>query len=180
MLAAQAKAAEIYRRLRNPPNGRFSTELDVVSPAEQRRREFAKLAAEAFEKQRRRQELLQAFVDAHKRTQFQWRPFMTEDGVRVITFEQIAKTVCQHYKQPRLHVFSQRRSADLVRPRQVIMYLAREHTALSLPAIGRLIGDRDHTTALHGATKIKTLIEAGDEGLIAAVTTIRSVLGVTA
>jgi len=49
-------------------------------------------------------------------------------------------------------------------PRQLAMYLIRRETGASLPAIGELLGGRDHTTILHGCNKIETQIEA-DEAL---------------
>lgn len=54
---------------------------------------------------------------------------------------------------------SQRRTAKIVRARQVGMFLCREMTSLSLPEIGRRFGGRDHTTVLHGCRKILALME---------------------
>jgi len=53
---------------------------------------------------------------------------------------------------------SQRRTAPVVRARQVAMYVAKEMTARSLPEIGRRFGGRDHTTVLHAVRKIRNLI----------------------
>jgi hypothetical protein len=56
---------------------------------------------------------------------------------------------------------SERRARRIARPRQVVMYLARKHTKLSLPRIGRGLGFRDHTTVMHGANKIEGMLAGG-------------------
>lgn len=56
-------------------------------------------------------------------------------------------------------VRSAQRSSDIIRPRQVTMFLMREMTPQSLPAIGRFLGGRDHTTVLHAIARIKSLCE---------------------
>ena len=48
-----------------------------------------------------------------------------------------------------------RRTRQMVVPRQIAMYLARQHTGLSLPEIGKRFGNRDHTTVLHAVRKVK-------------------------
>ena len=53
---------------------------------------------------------------------------------------------------------SARRTANIVRPRQVAMYLAKTLTLRSLPEIGRRFGGRDHTTVLHAVRKITALV----------------------
>jgi chromosomal replication initiator protein len=54
------------------------------------------------------------------------------------------------------------RSKDVARPRQVAMYLIREETDASLPAIGDALGGRDHTTIMYGCDKIGDMIERDD------------------
>jgi hypothetical protein len=66
----------------------------------------------------------------------------------------IAQVVCKFYGVSMHEVTSPRRHPQVVRPRQVAMYLARELTLHSLPTIGRAIGARDHTTVLHAVKKI--------------------------
>lgn len=58
---------------------------------------------------------------------------------------------------------SGRRTKDVMRPRQMVMYAARMLTERSLPHIGRCLSDRDHTTILSGIRKIQSLIDAGGE-----------------
>lgn len=76
-----------------------------------------------------------------------------------VTATQIIKVVARHFNTTPRDILSSRRTAQVVRPRQIIMYLAREHTNLSLPQIGRQLGGKDHTTILHGITKITSLRE---------------------
>lgn len=75
-----------------------------------------------------------------------------------IPIAKIQETVCRHYGVTRVDMLSARRTWDIVRPRQVAMYLARVLTTRSMPEIGRRFGDRDHTTALHAFRKIERLI----------------------
>ena len=70
------------------------------------------------------------------------------------TVQDIIKTVCQRYGVTRIDFLSHRRTASIVRPRQVGYYLAKNLTLLSLPAIARLFNGRDHTTILSGIRKI--------------------------
>jgi chromosomal replication initiator protein len=58
----------------------------------------------------------------------------------------------------RADLLSSRRTANVVRPRQVAMYLAKILTLRSLPEIGRRFGGRDHTTVLHAVRKIENLV----------------------
>lgn len=71
----------------------------------------------------------------------------------------IIRTVAKNYKISYADILSARRTANIVLPRQIAMYLSRTLTLRSLPEIGRRIGNKDHTTVLHGARKIASLIE---------------------
>ena len=62
------------------------------------------------------------------------------------------------YNVCRADLLSSRRTANVVRPRQVAMYLAKTLTLRSLPEIGRRFGGRDHTTVLHAVRKIENLV----------------------
>lgn len=75
-------------------------------------------------------------------------------------------------------LLSQRRTANIMRPRHIAMYLAKAVTLRSLPYIGSRFGDRDHTTILHAVRKVESLIEAGDAAVIADVAAIKERLGV--
>ena len=91
------------------------------------------------------------------------------------TVHDIIKTVCQRYGVTRMDFLSHRRTASIVRPRQVGYYLAKNLTLLSLPAIGRLFNGRDHTTILSGIRKI-TRIRPVDPELDAVLTELESAL----
>ena len=71
--------------------------------------------------------------------------------------EDIQKLVATHYNVSRADILSSRRTANVVRPRQVAMYLSKVLTLRSLPEIGRRFGGRDHTTVIHAVRKIEGL-----------------------
>jgi chromosomal replication initiator protein len=74
-----------------------------------------------------------------------------------IKIEDIQKRVAGHYNVSRADLLSSRRTAAVVMPRQIAMYLAKSLTLRSLPEIGRRFGGRDHTTVLHAVRKIDNL-----------------------
>lgn len=82
-----------------------------------------------------------------------------------VRIEDILRIVSRHYKVPRNDLLSSRRSRDVVRPRQIAMYLAKALTSRSLPEIGRRFGGRDHTTVLHSVRKVEQLMR--DDGDLA-------------
>ncbi len=76
---------------------------------------------------------------------------------KMVTVENIKKTVAQHYNIKTSDLDSKRRTRSIARPRQVAMSLSKELTNHSLPEIGTFFGNRDHTTVLHACKKIKEL-----------------------
>ena len=74
-----------------------------------------------------------------------------------VKIEDIQKLVATHYSVSRADILSSRRTAVVVKPRQVAMFLAKTLTMRSLPEIGRRFGGRDHTTVLHAVRKIEAL-----------------------
>ncbi len=76
---------------------------------------------------------------------------------KLVTIENIQKTVADYYKVRMSDLLSKRRSRSVARPRQVAMALAKELTNHSLPEIGDAFGGRDHTTVLHACKRIKEL-----------------------
>jgi len=76
---------------------------------------------------------------------------------KLVTIENIQKTVADYYKVRMADLLSKRRSRSVARPRQVAMALAKELTSHSLPEIGDAFGGRDHTTVLHACKRIKDL-----------------------
>ena len=75
---------------------------------------------------------------------------------RTLSMETISRTVANFYHISLEEMKGKRRDKHIVFPRQVAMYLIREETASSLPAIGQAFGGRDHTTVLHSFEKIST------------------------
>jgi chromosomal replication initiator protein len=73
---------------------------------------------------------------------------------RQISVENIQKTVADFFGIKVADMYSKKRPANIARPRQIAMYLAKELTQKSLPEIGDLFGGRDHTTVLHAVRKI--------------------------
>jgi chromosomal replication initiator protein len=76
---------------------------------------------------------------------------------RLVTIENIQKTVAEYYKIRVADLLSRRRSRSITRPRQMAMALSKELTNHSLPEIGDAFGGRDHTTVLHACRVIKEL-----------------------
>lgn len=76
-----------------------------------------------------------------------------------IKIEDIQRMVARHFNVNRSDMLSSRRTANVVRPRQIAMYLAKTLTLRSLPEIGRRFGGRDHTTVLHAVRKIEALAD---------------------
>ncbi len=82
-----------------------------------------------------------------------------------VKIEDIQRIVARQYNVSRSDLLSSRRTANVVRPRQVAMYLAKTLTLRSLPEIGRRFGGRDHTTVLHAVRKIEGLV--GHDAMLA-------------
>ncbi len=79
---------------------------------------------------------------------------------KLVTIENIQKTVCEYYKVRSSELLSKKRNRSIARPRQVAMYLSKTLTRHSLPEIGEAFGGRDHTTVLHAYRKITELIQS--------------------
>jgi len=92
-----------------------------------------------------------------------------------VRIEEIQRIVARHYNVSRSDLLSSRRTANVVRPRQIAMYLAKTLTLRSLPEIGRRFGGRDHTTVLHAVRKIESLIGV-DNTLAAEIEVLKSQL----
>jgi chromosomal replication initiator protein len=76
-----------------------------------------------------------------------------------ITIVQVMEAVSKHYQVSIEALRSSSRSRTISFPRQMVMYLSRTETDSSFPQIGSELGDRDHTTILHGYEKISELVE---------------------
>ena len=79
-------------------------------------------------------------------------------GIAEITIPRIQEHVSDRFGVTTTELCSEKRSQNIVYPRQVAMYLSRELTDSSLPKIGKEFGGRDHTTVIHATSKIARLI----------------------
>ena len=82
---------------------------------------------------------------------------------KLINIESIQNTVAAHFNLNIQEMLSSRRTRSLARPRQIAMYLVKQHTTNSLPEIGRKFSNRDHTTVIHAVKKIEELIKKDNE-----------------
>ena len=86
-----------------------------------------------------------------------------DGGQKEVTLEVIQEIVANYFQIPVDDLHSKKRSRSIAFPRQVAMYLCRELTESSLPAIGQFFGGRDHTTVLHAYDKIQKEKETDDK-----------------
>lgn len=80
-----------------------------------------------------------------------------------LTIDDIVETVCHHYNVTVTAVNSKSRKRDYVVARQVTMYLAQKYTKMPASRIGKLVGNRDHSTVIHSCSKVeeRLKIDAG-------------------
>jgi chromosomal replication initiation ATPase DnaA len=144
-----ADTAARRARLWSPEGGIMSSELDVVSENEMRRRRLRRLQAQRDAEQAR-QEWAQAAAirEVVKRAEEAIRPIQ---GLRC---RDVLNACSRHFGLPVQALMSSSRSQKLAYPRQIGMYVMKECGGHSFPMIGRAIGGRDHTTAIHGHRKI--------------------------
>ena len=79
---------------------------------------------------------------------------MVKETIKIISIEMIQKTVAEFFNITCVDLKAKKRSRNILKPRQVAMYLSRKLTNLSLPEIGNSFGGKDHTTVLHSLKKI--------------------------
>lgn len=87
----------------------------------------------------------------------------------------IQRIVAGRFDIPLIEMTSHRRAREVVRPRQIAMYLAKQTTEKSLPKIGRLFGNRDHTTVIHAVRKVEQL-SRDDRAFAATVAELKSAI----
>lgn len=73
-----------------------------------------------------------------------------------IAIKDVVKIVAEYYKLEEASIYEKTRKKEIVRTRQIIMYLLREDFSVSYPLIGQKLGGKDHTTVMHSCLKIKT------------------------
>ena len=88
---------------------------------------------------------------------------LLEEARKRVSIDQILKTVAGHFDVQLADIISKRRTANVVFPRQVAMYLARRHTKTSLHDIGEAFGGRDHGTVLHACKTVSVRMRKEDE-----------------
>lgn len=93
---------------------------------------------------------------------------------KMISSKEIVKTVAEFYNIEEKSIYEKSRKREIIKPRQIIMYLLREDFNISYPAIGEKLGGRDHTTVMHSCEKIKNDLQL-DEMLNQEINQIRSI-----
>ena len=78
---------------------------------------------------------------------------------KIITPDLILDTVCDHFHIKKEDIKGSKRNAEIVQPRQIIMYLCREMTQTNFKEIGNILGGRDHSTIIHGCKNIESELE---------------------
>lgn len=82
---------------------------------------------------------------------------------KTINVQEIIAAISSYYNIPHAELCGKSRKKEIVRPRQVAMYLLRKESSMSFPSIGEHFSGRDHTTAMHACEKIEKLIEHDEE-----------------
>ena len=77
-----------------------------------------------------------------------------------VSIEEVVRRIAQYYEVAEKSIYEKTRKKEVVRPRQVIMYILREEFNVSYPSIGEKLGGRDHTTVIHSCEKIKEEIKS--------------------
>ena len=83
------------------------------------------------------------------------KDLISPDNKKTITLDLIVDIVSEHYNTTSAEIYSDNRSRNVAFPRQVAMYLCRKLLGLSLADIGKMMGNRDHSTVLHGYNKVE-------------------------
>jgi chromosomal replication initiator protein len=94
---------------------------------------------------------------------------------KMVPIESIVKTVANYYNIEPENVYKKTRKKEIVKPRQMVMYILREDYNMPYPTIGQKLGGRDHTTVIHSYEKIKRELKEGSI-LIQEVDQLRSML----
>lgn len=91
------------------------------------------------------------------------KDIISPDERKIITPEYIINTVAEHFDVTATDIMGTKRNSKIVYPRQIAMYLCREMTNIPLKSIGKSMGNRDHSTVMHGIEKIeKELVSSPD------------------
>ena len=82
---------------------------------------------------------------------------------RSVSVKNIIAKIADFYGVEEASMYAKTRKREIVKPRQIIMYILREDFHLSYPAIGSVFGGRDHTTVIHACEKVKKDMSASEE-----------------
>jgi chromosomal replication initiator protein len=93
---------------------------------------------------------------------------------KIVSTKEVVKTVAEFYNIEEQLIYDKTRKKEVIKPRQVIMYILREDFNISYPAIGEKLGGRDHTTVMHSCEKVKNDMKT-DETLTQEITQLRSI-----
>jgi chromosomal replication initiator protein len=132
--------------------GRVTTNLRALESAMVRVVAFASLTGRVADEELAAEVLAKLGIDRAE-----------EDRGAGITIESVQETTCRAFGITRDELVSPSKEARIAGPRQLAMWLAREHTSESLPSIGRKFGGRGHTTVLHALRRAEQRIAADPE-----------------
>lgn len=79
---------------------------------------------------------------------------------RGVSVDEVVRRIAQYYEVAEKSIYEKTRKKEVVKPRQIIMYMLREEFSVSYPSIGEKLGGRDHTTVIHSCEKIKEEIKS--------------------
>lgn len=91
------------------------------------------------------------------------KDIISPNNKKVITHDSIISIVSEHFSVTPADLSGNKRSKNIVVPRQIAMYLCRELLDTSLKEIGKNLGDRDHTTVMHGIEKIEAELQTNKD-----------------
>lgn len=94
---------------------------------------------------------------------------------KLVSTKEVVKTVAEFYNIEEQLIYDKTRKKEIIKPRQIIMYILREDFNISYPAIGEKLGGRDHTTVMHSCEKIKNDMKS-DEALVQEINQLKSIL----
>ncbi len=107
---------------------------------------------------------------------YQVKMGFSADSKKRRTVLEIVAATAAHFEMSKDELLSDRRHQFLITPRHVAMYIASVHTLQSTTAIGRTLGDRDHTTVIHGVRSIQSRVLFHDADVINALDEIATML----
>ena len=94
---------------------------------------------------------------------------------KMISHKEVVKIISDFYKIDEESIYEKTRRKEVIKPRQIIMYILRQDFNISYPSIGDKMGGRDHTTVIHSCEKIKNDIKT-DDSLVREIQQIRSMI----